>query len=213
MTNITNYIPHWCMMDEHMDAEWGCGWRSLQMLLSQLGVMNDVFTLAFEVRTFTGDPEILFDYDKDEVSMADLSQIAPYFVDVATKQGNTSANFDMLMINNLDALNSIINKLNEYYNTDGHPKTIGLFGTGGNVACIAGYQKIDDKHMIYLIDPHGDSPEMNFEHCSGIGRGGQGWVDLKENVLYGNHIFKKSDNEFLEFNPAIIVLFHNINVN
>ena len=92
------------------------------------------------------------------------------------------------------------------------PKVLGLFGTGGNVACIGGYQKLDDKHMIYLIDPHGDSPEMDFEKCNGIGRGGQGWVDLKESIMYGNHIFKKTENEFLEFNPAIIVLFNGIDL-
>ena len=200
------------MMDGNTDKEWGCGWRSLQTLLSQIGIFNDVWTLAFELRAFTGDPDIVFDYDRGEISMADLSQISPYFVNIAINNGYTNANFDMLMINNLEALNNITSKLNAYYNNEGNTKILGLFGTGGNVACIAGYQKMDDKDMIYLIDPHGDSPEMNFENCDGIGRGGQGWVDLKESVLFGNHIFKKTDNDFLEFNPAIIVLFNNFNV-
>lgn len=208
MSNLTDYVPHWCMMDENMDKEWGCGWRSLQTLLSQIGIFNDIWTLAFELRAFTGDPEIVFDYDRKEISMADLSQISPYFVNVAINNGYTNANFDMLMINNLDALNNVSSKLNEYFNGS-NSKVLGLFGTGGNVACIGGYQKIDGKDMIYLVDPHGDSPEMNFESCNGIGRGGQGWVDLKESVLYGNHIFKKTDNDFLEFNPAIVVLFNN----
>lgn len=211
MSNLTNYVPHWCMMDQNMDKEWGCGWRSLQTILSQINVLNDVWTLAFELRAFTGDEEIVFDYDRGEISMADLSQLAPYFENVAKTQGHSNAGFQMLMINNLDALDNISNILNQYFNGDG-PKVLGLFGTGGNVACIGGYQKLDDKHMIYLIDPHGDSPEMDFEKCNGIGRGGQGWVDLKDSVMYGNHIFKKTENEFLEFNPAIIVLFNGIDL-
>lgn len=197
------------MMDENMDKEWGCGWRSLQTLLSQIGINNDVWTLAFELRAFTQDPEIIFDYDSGEISMADLSQIAPYFVDTAIKSGFTNANFDMLMINDLNAMENIATLLQNHYNNKSS-KILGLIGTGGNVACIGGYHKLGDKHMIYLIDPHGDSPVMDFSKCNGIGRGGQGWVDMKNTVMFGNHIFNKEENDFLGFNPTIVVLFNDI---
>jgi hypothetical protein len=212
MSQVTNYIPHWCMMDQNNDKEWGCGWRSLQMLLSQLSILKDVWTLGFEVKEFTGDPELVLDYDKGEISMCDLSQTAPYFVNEAIKVGAKNVDFDMLMINNNEALKTVSGKLDQYFNSGDHPKTLALFGTGGNVACIGGFQKMGEVDMIYLIDPHGDSPEMDFDKCNGIGRGGQGWVSLKETVMYGNHIFNKSEDDFLGFNPALIVLFHNISV-
>lgn len=211
MQPITSYVPHWCMMDSNNDKEWGCGWRSLQTILSQFNIFKDIWSLALEVREFTGDPEIILDYDKMEISMCDLSQTAPYIVNEAVKLGNKQADFDMLMINNNSALNSVSSKLNQYFNTGDHPKVLGLIGTGGNVACICGYDNQSGK--IFLMDPHGDSPEMNFNHCNGIGRGGQGWVSLKETVMFGNHIFNKSEDDFLGFNPAIIVLFNNIKPN
>lgn len=212
MQNITNYVPHWCMMDSNMDAEWGCGWRSLQTLMSQLNILKDVWTLAFEVKEFTGDPEIILDYDDNQISMCDLSQTAPFFVNEAIKSGSKDADFDMFMINDLSALENVSQKLDQYFNSGDHSKTLGLFGTGGNVSCIGGFQKLGEVDMIYLIDPHGDSTEMDFENCHGIGRGGQGWVSLKETVMYGNHIFGKPENDFLSFNPALLVLFNNVKI-
>lgn len=212
MAQVTNYIPYWCMMDDVMDREWGCGWRSLQMLLSQLGIIKDIWTLAFDVKEFTNDPELILNYDDCEVSMCDLSQISPYFINEAIKNGAKDATFDMLMINNLESFNNISQKMNDYFNLENSNGTLALFGTGGNVACIGGFYKIDDDAMIYLIDPHGDSSEMDFENCNGIGRGGQGWISFKDTVMYGNHLFNKTDDEFLAFNPALVVLFHKITI-
>ena len=197
------------MMDGIMDREWGCGWRSLQTLLSQISVHNDIWTLGFDVKSFTQDPELIIDFDKPEISMSDMSQLAPYYVSIANKQGSEKPDFNMLMINTLDSIKMVSHHLNKHFNVDKN-QVLSMIGTGGNVALIGGYQNIDSRDMIYLIDPHVNNPNDDFNTCRGIGRGGQGWVDLKETVLYGMEILGKGPTNFLDYSPAIIVIFSDI---
>lgn len=209
MSRITNYVPHWCMMDDINDKEWGCGWRSLQTMLSQLNIFKDVFTLGFEVKTFTNDPELVIDFDKPEISMADMSQLAPYFVSVAQTNGSLSANFDLLMVNNLEMVKKASQLLNTYFN-ESKSNVFAMIGTGGNVGLIGGYKHENNKDMVYLIDPHVNDFNSDFGDCNGIGRGGQGWVDFKETVLYGQSILGMDDDTFLSYSPALIATFNNI---
>jgi len=209
MDHITNYLPHWCMMDGIMDKDWGCGWRSLQTLLSQLNIYQDVFTIAFDVKLYTDDPELIIDYDKPEISMSDISQLAPYYVSVANSNGSTSANFDMFMVDTLASIDKSSEILNAYFN-ESHHKNLVMIGTGGNVSLVGGFKREGESNMIYLIDPHVDNEYDNFGDCKGIGRGGQGWVDLKSTVLYGKELLGKSESDFLAFSPAILVTFTNV---
>lgn len=85
MSYLSNFTPHWCATEGVDDFDWGCGWRSLQTIMTQLGIVKDIWTLAFEVKEFTQDPELIIDFDTMTVSMADMSLLAPYFVDQAEK--------------------------------------------------------------------------------------------------------------------------------
>lgn len=213
MSHLTNYMPYWCDMDQFSDNEWGCGWRSLQILMSQLGQVEDVMTLANNVKTFTGDEEIVIDF-KDEnvvISMADLSQLAPYFEDYLKKNGHVSANFDMLMINDVASAKTVCQRLHQHFNVNGK-KNLCLIGSGGNVGLICGIDGEDEKSITYLIDPHSTGGNFNFNSLNVVGAGGQGWYPLWNFITYGHEQLGKSPTDYLEYSPAIVVIFNDVNL-
>jgi hypothetical protein len=198
MNHLVNFTPHWCCEDDFYDLDWGCGWRSLQTILTQIGINKDVWTLAFEVKDFTQDDELLIDFDNQVISMADMSLIISYFVDQAKSIGmaEQNADFDLLMISKPTDFNKIMDKLNDHFNVK-KSKTLVMIATGGNIGLIAGY-KLDTygANMIFLFDPHSKNRSQ-----AKIGVGGIGWVSLSDTILSGQKEMGRSVVDFLELNP------------
>lgn len=207
MEHLVNFEPQWCCQDDFYDFEWGCGWRSLQTILTQLGIKKDIWTIAFEVKDFTQDEELLIDYDNQIISMADMSLTVSYFVDQAKSIGmaEPNADFDLLMISNLDQIQQLTEKLNNHFNIK-KSKTLVMIATGGNIGLVAGY-KYDEAvgdNMIFLFDPHSKRNRVT------IGVGGIGWVSLIDTILNGQKQMNKSANDFLEINPATFAFMNGI---
>jgi hypothetical protein len=190
---ITNYTPKTYFQDNINDAVWGCGWRCIQMLLSQFGVDKDIFTIAKEVQDLLGE-NVGIDTENQRIHMADLSWIMLY-VSSQYQQMGIESNIDMLTIENISMINSLYEKLQNHFITQ---STLVGVTAGGATALIAGVRQCDNLFEVYLIDPHVDSLEQNFEVLQGFGKGGRGWINIRDVILKGkDEIGIVDDNEFL----------------
>lgn len=207
---ITNYKPHYYNCDGINDTDWGCGWRCIQMLLSQLNTEKDLFTIALETQELTGDP-FSIDFDNNKINMADTSWVMLYICDQAQKIGFDDAKFDMLTLQTTDDIPNLYQKLQEHFLTE---TSLVVVSASGATSLIAGVRSTDSLFDVYLVDPHlrvSDNEQPNFDVLQGFGKGGRGWINISEIIYKGkNDIGIEDDNEFLENSSCLFGFFQGI---
>jgi len=195
MEIITNYTPKFYFQDELDDSGWGCGWRCIQMLLSQLGIDKDIFTIAFEVSELIGEG-VNIDFDNRKINMADTYWILLYMCNVCHMMGASEANMEMFTVESTTMLNELSERLQTHFLTQ---KSLVVVTAGGATALISGIKSNESGSFdVYLIDPHTSSLDVNFEELKGFGKGGRGWIDIRDIILKGmDEIGIDNDDEFL----------------
>jgi hypothetical protein len=208
---ITNYKPYYYGCDGINDTDWGCGWRCIQMLLSQLKIEKDLFTIAFETQELIGDP-FTIDIENSKIHMADTYWIMLYTCDQVQKIGFDDAKFDMLTLQNTNEIPDLYQKLQEHFLTENN---LVVVTASGATSLIAGVRSADSLFEVYLVDPHvqvtGNEQQPNFDVLNGFGKGGRGWININEIILKGkNEIGIEDDNEFLENSSCLFGFFQGV---
>lgn len=190
---INNYTIKHYFQDDINDAVWGCGWRCIQMLLSQVGIEKDIFIIAKDIEDLLGE-NVGIDIENQRIHMADPGWIMLYMSNIY-HQMQLNANFDMFTIESMSMINTLFEKLQNHFITQ---TTLITVTAGGATSLIADVRLCDNLFEIYLIDPHVDSLEQNFEVLQGFGKGGRGWINIRDVILKGkDEIGIVDDNEFL----------------
>lgn len=192
---LTNYIAKHYFDDNMNDNGWGCGWRCIQMLLSHLGINKDIFTIASETNEILGEHFKIDKYNK-KIDMADTTTIMLYVSMVFKSIGVESTDIDMYHLTNTWKLSELFEKIQTHFATT---QTLIVVTAGGATALIGGVRKLDeDPFEVYLIDPHVQSKDQNFDELKEFGKGGRGWINIKDIILKGKkEIGIDDDNEFL----------------
>ena len=190
---INNYTPKHYFEDGVNDAVWGCGWRCIQMLLSQIDITKDIFTIAQEVQELLGE-DVGIDVTNQKIHMADLSWIMLYMSNIYSSFGLT-CDIDMFTIASMSMINTLYEKIQVHLTNQ---NTLIGITAGGATALIAGIRESSDLFEVYLVDPHVNSLEQDFEILQGFGQGGRGWINIRDIILKGkDEIGIVDDNEFL----------------
>lgn len=191
---LTNYTPKHYFSDNIDDKGWGCGWRCIQMLLSQYDIKKDIFTIAEEVKTLLGE-EIQIDKENTKISMADTYWIIMYISSIYQQMGIDTTDVEMYTIQSMNNLNDLFMKLQQHFMTQ---NSLVVVTAGGATALISGVQPSENGFDVYLVDPHVEDKEQNFDELQEFGKGGRGWINIRDVVLKGkNEIGIEDDNEFL----------------
>jgi hypothetical protein len=192
---LTNYTLKHYFDDDINDSGWGCGWRCIQMLLSHLGIEKDIFTIAKEANEILGE-NFKIDTVNKKIDMAETTTIMLY-VSMAFKSiGAESTDIDFHHLTNMCNLPELFHKLQMHF---ARTQTLVVVTASGATALIAGIRKIDKQHFeVYLVDPHIQTKEQNFEELKGFGKGGRGWINIRNIILAGkDEIGINDDDEFL----------------
>jgi hypothetical protein len=192
---LTNYIVKHYFDDNIDDSGWGCGWRCIQMLLSHLGIEKNIFTIATEINEMLGE-DFKIDNDNKKIDMADTTTIMLYVSMTFKLLGAESTDINMYHLTNTCKLPELFEKIKTHFATT---QTLIVVTAGGATALIGGIRKIDEEPFeVYLVDPHVQSKEQNFEELKQFGKGGRGWININDIVLKGkDEIGIEDDNEFL----------------
>ncbi len=208
---INNYTPYYYGCDGINDTNWGCGWRCIQMLLSQFGVEKDILTIAFETQDIVGE-QFAIDVDSKKIHLADTTWIMLYVTNQAHQIGFDNVKFEMCTIQNMSDLPELYQKLQEHFLTE---TSMVVVTAGCATSLIAGIRVSDHVFDVYLVDPHvqinanGEIPV--FDELKGFGKGGKGWINIKDIILNGKEeIGIQDDNEFLSNSSCLFGLFQNI---
>lgn len=202
---ITNYTFKTYFQDNINDAVWGCGWRCIQMLLSQIGIEKDIFTIAKEVQELLGE-NVGIDIKNQKIHMADLSWIMLYISNQYQQMG-IEIDINMLTIENTSQINVLFEKIQNHLITQ---STLIGVTAGGATALIADIRINEELFDVYLIDPHVSSLEQDIETLKGFGEGGRGWINIRDVILKGkDEIGIEDDNEFL-LNSSCLFGFLNV---
>jgi hypothetical protein len=194
MSAIKNYKAYWYNCDNIEDYGWGCGWRCIQMLLSQYHANNDIFTIGREVKL-----DIYHQLQiNDKLPFMDITWIGKYM----KKYENT---YKIYTINNINQINEFVSKLETYFTN--YNKLVVVVSSGA-ISLIGGVKRIGKKTYVYLIDPHVWYKTDRFPSLIGFGNGGKGWTDL-DNILYkGIDVLNISEKLFIELNePSFLFLY------
>lgn len=178
------------------DDGWGCGWRCIQMLLSQFGIEKDIFTIAIETSQLLGE-EISIDFDNRKIVMADTSWIMLYVCHCLHQLELSSTEFNMYHLATKYMLPELLQTLTSHFRSE---TTLVTVTAGGATSLIAGVRPSltnSDTFDVYLVDPH--MPKHgDFDTLRGFGKGGRGWIDIKKIIYKGKEeIGILDDNEFL----------------
>lgn len=191
---LTNYTPKHYFSDNINDKGWGCGWRCIQMLLSQYDIEKDIFTIAEEVKTLLGE-EIVIDKKNTKISMADTYWIIMYISSIYQQMGIETTDVEMYTLQTMANLNDLFMKLQQHFLSQ---NSLVVVTAGGATALISGIQPSENGFDVYLVDPHIEHKEQNFDELVEFGKGGRGWINIRDVVLKGkNEIGIEDDNEFL----------------
>lgn len=191
---LTNYTPKHYFSDGVNDKGWGCGWRCIQMLLSQYGIEKDIFTIAEEVKLLLGD-DVTIDYENKKINMADTYWITMYISSVYHQMGFNTTDVDMFTVATMGLLNDLFIMLQTHFLTQ---NSLVVVTAGGASALISGVRPVENGFEVYLVDPHIETPDQNFEELKEFGKGGRGWINIRDVILKGkNEIGIVDDNEFL----------------
>ena len=209
MTQIlTNYRPYYYRIDDINDTGWGCGWRCIQMLLSQISQTEfNIFTIAKEVEKLTKD-NVRLDLENQKIGMADTYWIMLYVTDYYQRHGKLTTKFTMLTINSIRLLNELYETLQYHFVEQ---DTLVVVSAGGATGLLAGVRPSRDgtTFEVYLIDPH-MSPGQSFNELVGFGDGGRGWIDIKDIILKGMlEIGLDDPDEFLENSSCLFGFIQN----
>ena len=208
-TVLTNYIPKYYFQDDLDDSGWGCGWRCIQMLLSQIDINKNIFDIAYEIKDIVGE-DISIDLDSKKINMADIYWIMLYMSGVGHQLGHTDTEFEMFTIENMSQINNLYDKLQMHFLLQ---KSLVVVTAGGATALIAGVKPATDENLfdVYLVDPHTSSIDVDFNKLKGFGEGGRGWTNVRNVILKGKEkIGIEDDDEFLMNSSCLFGFLQNL---
>lgn len=195
MEPISNYIHKYYYQDGINDQGWGCGWRCIQMLLSQLGINKDIFSIAQDVKEMVGD-NVNIDLVNKKINMADAYWIMLYVTNVYHQTGFVEADFEMFTIESMSMMDTLREKIELHLLVN---QTLITVTAGGATSLISGVKDNDNGTFdIYLVDPHIQYEGEEYGDIKGFGKGGHGWINIRDVILKGkDEIGILDDDEFL----------------
>ena len=112
-----------------------------------------------------------------------------------SQMGIETTDVEMYTLQTMGNLNDLFMKLQQHFLTQ---NSLVIVTAGGATALISGIQPSENGFDVYLIDPHIEYKEQNFNELKEFGKGGRGWMNIRDVVLKGkNEIGIDDDNEFL----------------
>lgn len=191
---ISNYTVKHYFQDNLNDSGWGCGWRCIQMLLSQYGIQKDIFTIAQETQQLLGE-DVGIDTENKRIHMADPGWIMLYVSNIYHQIGISTTDFSMFTLSSISNIDTLYEKLQIHFASQSSLVSV---TAGGATSLIAGVKASDNLFEVYLVDPHTESINQNFEELKGFGKGGRGWINIRDVILKGkDEIGIIDDDEFL----------------